>query len=900
MHSLKPPPDTNSSRKPNNHQLLHSPREARPKKGRIREADAGTERKPGGGEGQSRRPLQQLSYPPPRNPPKLEPRRAPTQHSIIVSSFSHDPVRLQFRSTTGHLSNNDCSTTACPGGAIIDHPTSYSSRTPSPNKLAAPGSRSRESTRSSPSLPKQRGAAAQRRTGLSKTTTSAAEIPPKPAGTSFRPSLSNSRTVLQPRDQNAGPLTRSPAPSMSKSVRVTMPYDRSPNPNGAKPQAPHLSAAAARGVSRTPITPKIASKAVGSQVPTLGPAASTPLPKRPLRPNATPNNNIARSHVALHQDDGELPPYLSSNITPRSGTRQGRVDSANSTPNGTPNPDRVADGWDHGVKPVRSRSPAGYDSGLSDVGRRSAVSFNPIVSDVQPRREVQADPDSKFFYASDATRSNPTLQPPQPKSGSVKSPVFFYANGSTIEPETKPPVHSPYTSGSVTHASSQDSLSRKFIYANGTPEAAQSPLSTSSASFVSTNAKLPISRPGTGNSHGIAPRPISPIKLAPGQPQLPHFSQPRTANFTQPVANRGPITSVPQLGPPVGLRRSSTATSRSSHSRNPSLSLGEGDLRVHHIPSGPSSPSLASPGHPPPLTLASIIQAAQDFDDTDSGTDGEGDGEESQVGSPDDSRSELASPTKSTHSSNPVNDLVANARRERKVQDLQITNASLEAINRTLERQLRKQTAELRRYRRLSRAGRFSMASSRMVSDPLTINDNDDETLALSDLSEEGSGIDEEEEDEEDSLSDSDTESLSPSVIAERDAKHRKRDEKRLQLDLSKHQQLLTDSQKINQSIKRCLDWTEELIKEGKKALEYSVRPSDVEIPGPRVLNPVDMEDEPTQTSNFDFDPEESPKIEPSEEKPSMPLEPKLAGWKPESDPVDMDSGISLLSTDGG
>ena len=54
-------------------------------------------------------------------------------------------------------------------------------------------------------------------------------------------------------------------------------------------------------------------------------------------------------------------------------------------------------------------------------------------------------------------------------------------------------------------------------------------------------------------------------------------------------------------------------------------------------------------------------------------------------------------------------------------------------------------------------------------------------------------------------------------------------------LDLSKHQQLLVDSQMMNQSIRRCLGWTEELIKEGKKALEYQVRVSDVELGG-RVL----------------------------------------------------------------
>ncbi|KAG6317744.1 hypothetical protein E4U22_005943 [Claviceps purpurea] len=71
----------------------------------------------------------------------------------------------------------------------------------------------------------------------------------------------------------------------------------------------------------------------------------------------------------------------------------------------------------------------------------------------------------------------------------------------------------------------------------------------------------------------------------------------------------------------------------------------------------------------------------------------------------------------------------------------------------------------------------------------------------------------------------------------------RRRDEKRLQLDLTKHQELLVDSQKMNQSLKRCLDFTEALIKEGQKALEYRVRVSDIKLGG-RILAPPDEDDE--------------------------------------------------------
>ncbi|KAI9780140.1 MAG: hypothetical protein M1839_006977 [Geoglossum umbratile] len=181
-------------------------------------------------------------------------------------------------------------------------------------------------------------------------------------------------------------------------------------------------------------------------------------------------------------------------------------------------------------------------------------------------------------------------------------------------------------------------------------------------------------------------------------------------------------------------------------------------------------------------------------------------------------------------------DLAANARRERKVLDLEISNSSLLAINRTLEREMRKQCAELRRYRRLSRSGRLSLTP---VSNcpPLS-------SLLGTTNCEDGSDLSDMTEEDEESLSDDSFEdgALSPDATVESDARHRAKDERRLQLDLSKHQQLLIDSQKMNQSLRKCLGWTEELIKEGRKALEYRVRVSDIRLGG-RVLAPDDLED---------------------------------------------------------
>lgn len=62
-------------------------------------------------------------------------------------------------------------------------------------------------------------------------------------------------------------------------------------------------------------------------------------------------------------------------------------------------------------------------------------------------------------------------------------------------------------------------------------------------------------------------------------------------------------------------------------------------------------------------------------------------------------------------------------------------------------------------------------------------------------------------------------------------------------LDLSAQRTLLQDSQKLNQALKRCLGRTDELIADGKKALEYKVDTNDLAVPGPRVLAPEDRDD---------------------------------------------------------
>jgi hypothetical protein len=183
--------------------------------------------------------------------------------------------------------------------------------------------------------------------------------------------------------------------------------------------------------------------------------------------------------------------------------------------------------------------------------------------------------------------------------------------------------------------------------------------------------------------------------------------------------------------------------------------------------------------------------------------------------------------------------------------DLEISNSSLLAINRQLEREVKKQRTEIRRFRRLSRAGRLSSLSKLATEDELDALDGT--TLEpLSEMDE----FDSESEDEDDLSTDSASSvassTLSPSALAAKDAKRLSKDSKRLKLDLHKHRELLVDSQKMNQSLKRCTAWTEEMIAEGKRALQYTVRVSDVKIGG-RVLEREEVHPEEVGTGEGDY-----------------------------------------------
>ncbi|KAI6897756.1 hypothetical protein KC318_g10620 [Hortaea werneckii] len=203
-------------------------------------------------------------------------------------------------------------------------------------------------------------------------------------------------------------------------------------------------------------------------------------------------------------------------------------------------------------------------------------------------------------------------------------------------------------------------------------------------------------------------------------------------------------------------------------------------------------------------------------------------------------------------------ELAADARRERKVLDLEISNSSLLAINASLEREVRRQKSELKRFRRLSRAGRLSTnpldRSARFSSEGMlsTLGEEEEEDEEGED-EESAFGLppgfsddvddfseDTEDEDEDDGR---DEPSSPSSAQTRRDSARLAKDEKRLQRDLEKHKELLVQSQRMNQSLKRCMYATEEMMRDGRKALEFSVKVEDVRLGG-RILTGHEEDEE--------------------------------------------------------
>ena len=649
-----------------------------------------------------------------------------------------------------------------------------------------------------------------------------------------------------------------------------MPVDRT-NTNTSRPLKPTL---ATTRTAKTPVTPRLASSVAS--------ASSTQSGRKPRSVvGSTP-----KAKTSAHEDVTPVKAFINSNVTPRSSARTSRVGvaSPNTTPSGTPS-----------VTPISSRPPSTVDfpskeqshgySGLGVNGfqsaqnhrPRSVVGGNNYSAAPTPRLplsniyshapEVRAqDASSMFFHANDARAQEQAPPPPPPK----KAPVFFYANGTQDDsPRASETPSPPLSSVGRSQPESKFFHADSFSEARGTPPILTPPPMSASPEPWSSNHYAQ----GQNNL-----QPPSPTK------ESMHLSYRKgVSQVLRPNLHRGASalsilsgTPIPENGSEISGRRSSVTSSvvRLGHAKSASLSSIDSTNSLKKVPSHDLSTI-----HPSPLHNEKRIISNGSLPESVASAPIEPTGGISGLPSPGPLSPNSIAPGKSALEQ--VNELAANARRERKVLDLEISNNSLLAINRSLEREVRKQKAELRRFRRMSRAGRFSTDTVSNLEEFSAIGVN--ELGDLSDMEEEQEESDEDYGDSGDSSFDEST--LSADALAERDNSHRLRDEKRLQLDLSKHRELLVDSQKMNQSLKRCMNWTEELIKEGKKALAYEVRVSDVKLGG-RVLNSEEQLDEEQTAESRSLLSPWTPPHRATDTFGPMPLSP--------SECADRDSGIDL------
>jgi hypothetical protein len=436
--------------------------------------------------------------------------------------------------------------------------------------------------------------------------------------------------------------------------------------------------------------------------------------------------------------------------------------------------------------------------------------------------------DSRFFHASDATKpEQPVLRKPEPKRPSV----FFHADGSReaqLAAARAPPVTTPmkrYSNPWPQHDSDHDQVmspppllspALSSVSMSSSPFFAPLPPTSEPRAPSPSKENIHLSyRRGASQIFGIRPSPIPTSRTIPEQssPNEQRRVSMEIKPYQTPHRKSTSLSSIDSGNSVHSRRRSATTLDPSANASSPlSQEANFSDF-----------PKIVKQ----PVDMPSIGASLE------LGEDG---GSYSQLDGP-------LSPGKS------ISELAADARRERKVLDLEISNSSLLAINSSLEKEVRRQKIELKRFRRLSRAGNFSFTPherTARLSEGLSVlgeEGEDDEDLSFShsglrDLDDEFSDDD----DETESVT-SGGDPLSPSARESKEEARLAKDEQRLRADISKHKELLVQSQMMNQSLKRCTYATEVLINEGKKALQYHVRVSDIRLGG-RILTDHDNDEE--------------------------------------------------------
>ncbi|KAK0982703.1 hypothetical protein LTR54_014571 [Friedmanniomyces endolithicus] len=622
----------------------------------------------------------------------------------------------------------------------------------------------------------------------------------------------------------------------------------------ARPARPTRPTIASNRAARTPLTPRIA----GTSTPTTRSVVSKTTPTaRPEPPKLTPR-------VKQEGSPGK-DAFSAGNVTPRSSARKSRVDSSQSTPTQADEPSSLPRPTSS-LAFAHSRDERG--GSISALGFTSPQTGRPrsIVSDmggsrgrsppvVHSPRRFDFDPlpidrsiDSRFFHASDLFKTEPV-----PKKVDIKkSATFVYADS---QREGRRSSRSSRATSPVLSAVSEQRSSGPWIRAESVANPSTSPPSLSPALSTISNAS-PFFAAATGQRKPRSPSPSKEnihLSYRKGASQIFGTRPPPRQTDTGGTVS---MLSGERKGSSIIVNHAATP-----HRKSPSLSsIDFGNSQQSRRRSattmidGVSTPSPLYQAMKP-ATVPRIAKGAPPAINTSLSP--------TNIPPPPQSALSTFSPTKATT----ISDLAADARRERKVLDLEISNASLLAINASLEREVRRQKTELKRFRRLSRAGRFSLGPGNdrraaRFSEGLSVVGEDGEDgdgygdfgppSGFTDLYNDFSGSsssaspsDEEEEEEEERnasrTSAGTRNALSPRT--KRGTDRLDRDQKRLRVDLAKHKDLLVQSQMMNQSLKRCLFTTEDMVREGKKALEYCVRVSDVRIGGRILTGHEDEED---------------------------------------------------------
>nr|POF24735.1 hypothetical protein CFP56_71710 [Quercus suber] len=606
-----------------------------------------------------------------------------------------------------------------------------------------------------------------------------------------------------------------------------MSSDRS-NTAAGRPLKPTL---ASNRPSRTPLTPRVSATSTptlraagpklggtGNLEPRLTPRVkqTEDSPATAGSGNVTPRSQARRSRVGVGGDGSQTPP-AGSEDTPVAARTRSAVGTSAASNERTINSSAgfgglYAEPTQAAMRPGRPKST--ISSGGGSQRAKSPLANTPSIY-ATGSSSIDESIESRFFHASDAKKQE-SAPPKRPET--KKTPSFFYADGhqedkpgstrSTASSghspmmELRPPVPWLRTESPAHMSKSPPILSPALSSVSNTSSFFPAQTVARSPSPSKENIHLSYRK---GASQIFGTRPLS-------RPAL-------STNDVCPIFEESQDSLEPAL-PSTGHKKSPSLSSIDSGNSHSSRRRSATQAETYQSPSplhqevkSAFSPRLSSPPKELPTIDTSLEAQFPPLEGA-------------------------LSPTKT------IADFAADARRERKVLDLEISNSSLLAINSSLEREVRRQKTELKRFRRLSRAGRFSSGpterSARFSEGLSTLGELDDEdeldefgTLVRStDNLFDGSSDDEEDEDE--SVTSGDH--SSPSALSSRGNERLAKDEKRLRVDLAKHKDLLVQSQMMNQTIKRCMYATEEMINEAKKALQYHVRVSDVKLGG-RVLN---------------------------------------------------------------